>query len=187
VAYAPGDTTFNESFATAVETIGSRRWLAANATPDVREKQALTEARRRDFHVLVRAWRAQLDAMYGSDLPAAEKRVRKAQLYAGMRAGYETLKRDRWHGYKGYDHWFATVNNAGLGAQAAYDDQVGAFERLFAAQGSDFDRFYAEVRHMAALPRTERDAAMAPYRAAPSAQPPVVAPATVASGAAVSG
>ena len=31
VAYAPGDTTFNESFATAVERIGSQRWLEANA------------------------------------------------------------------------------------------------------------------------------------------------------------
>ena len=29
VAYAPGDTTFNESFATAVEHIGSQRWLEA--------------------------------------------------------------------------------------------------------------------------------------------------------------
>ena len=187
VAYAPGDTTFNESFATAVEHIGSERWLQENATPEVRAKQALTEARRDDFHVLVRAWRAKLDAMYRSDLPDADKRAQKAQLYAGMRADYEALKREQWHGYTGYDHWFATANNAALGAQAAYDDQVGAFERLFLAQGRDFDRFYAEVRRMAALSRAERDAAMAPYRDAPSAQPPVVAPATPASGAAVSG
>jgi len=164
VAYAAGDTTFNESFATAVEHIGSQRWLEANASAEVRTKQALTESRRQDFHVLVRAWRAKLDAMYRSRLPDADKRARKAQSYAGMRADYEILKREQWHGYKGYDPWFASVNNAALGAQAAYDDQVGAFERLFAAQGSDFDRFYAEVRRMAALPRPERDAAMAKYR-----------------------
>jgi predicted aminopeptidase len=187
VAYAPGDTTFNESFATAVEQIGSQRWLEANATPAVREQQALTESRRRDFHVLVRAWRAKLDAMYRSDLPDADKRARKAQLYAGMRADYETMKREQWHGYTGYDHWFATVNNAALGAQAAYDDQVGAFVRLFAAEGSDFDRFYAEVKRMAALSRPERDAAMAPYRDAPAAPTPVVAPATPSSAPTVSG
>jgi predicted aminopeptidase len=186
VAYAPGDTTFNESFATAVEHIGSERWLERNASAEVRAKQALTESRRDDFHVLIRKWRAQLDAMYRSGLPDAEKRVRKAELYAGMRADYAAMKRDKWNGYSGYDHWFATANNAALGAQAAYDDEVGAFERLFAAQGSDFDRFYAEVRRMAALPRPERDAAMAPYRAAP--QPaPLVAPATPSSGAPVSG
>ena len=186
VAYAPGDTTFNESFATAVEHIGSQRWLEKNATPDVLAKQLLTESRRDDFHVLVRAWRAKLDAMYRSKLPDAEKRVRKAELYAGMRADYEALKRGKWAGYNGYDHWFAKANNATMGTQGAYDDEVGAFERLFAAEGSDFDRFYAEVRRMAALPKPERDAALAPYRATP--QPaPVVAPATPASGTTVSG
>jgi predicted aminopeptidase len=186
VAYAPGDTTFNESFATAVEHIGSQRWLEKNAAPDVLAKQLLTESRRDDFHVLVRAWRAKLDAMYRSNLPDADKRVRKAELYAGMRADYEALKRGKWSGYTGYDHWFAKANNATMGTQGAYDDEVGAFERLFAAEGSDFDRFYAEVRRMAALPKPERDAALAPYRAAP--QPaPVVAPATPSSGATVSG
>ena len=186
VAYAPGDTTFNESFATAVEHIGSQRWLAANASAEVREKQALTETRRQDFHVLVRAWRAKLDAMYRSDLPDADKRVRKATLYAGMRADYAAMKRDKWGGYAGYDHWFAKANNATMGTQGAYDDEVGAFERLFVAKGGDFDRFYAEVRRMAALTRPERDAAMAPYREAPQVAP-VVAPATPASGAVVSG
>lgn len=186
VAYAPGDTTFNESFATAVEHIGSQRWLERNASPEVRARQALTESRRHDFQVLVRAWRAKLDAMYRSDLPDADKRVRKAALYAGMRADYEALKRGKWNGYAGYDHWFAKANNATMGTQGAYDDEVGAFERLFAAQGGDFDRFYAQVRRMAALPKPERDAAMAPYRAPPR-QAPVVAPATPASAAPVSG
>ena len=186
VAYAPGDTTFNESFATAVEHIGSQRWLERNATAEVRARQALTESRRDDFHVLVRAWRAKLDAMYRSGLPDDQKRVRKAELYAGMRADYEALKRDKWGGYTGYDRWFATANNAALGAQAAYDDQVGAFERLFVAQGSDFGRFYAEVRRLAALPRAERDAALAPLREAPTAAP-VPAPASAASAGALSG
>ncbi|MDP9123410.1 MAG: aminopeptidase [Pseudomonadota bacterium] len=186
VAYAPGDTTFNESFATAVERIGSQRWLEANASAEVREKQALTESRRHDFHVLVRAWRAKLDALYRSDLPDADKRVRKAELYAGMRADYAEMKRDKWAGYTGYDHWFAKANNATMGTQGAYDDEVGAFERLFAAEGSDFTRFYAEVRRMAALTRPERDAAMAKYREAPEPAP-VVAPATPASGTPVSG
>ena len=186
VAYAPGDTTFNESFATAVEHIGSQRWLQRNATAEVRANQALTESRRDDFHVLVRAWRAKLDALYRSDLPDADKRVRKAELYAGMRAEYAAMKRDKWGGYAGYDRWFAKANNATMGTQGAYDDEVGAFERLFAAEGGDFDRFYAEVRRMAALPRPERDVAMAPYRAASQAAP-AVAPAAPASAATVSG
>jgi len=74
VAYAAGDTTFNESFATAVERLGSRRWLEANATADVRAQQAAIEARRQDFRQLVRACRDQLDAVYKSALPDADKR-----------------------------------------------------------------------------------------------------------------
>jgi predicted aminopeptidase len=169
VAYAPGDTTFNESFATAVETIGGQRWLATHATPEVRERQALTERRRHDFHVLVRAWRARLDALYRSDLPEADKRARKPQMYAAMRADYERLKREQWQGYAGYDKWFAQANNAALGAEAAYDEQVGTFIRLFHAEGDDFGRFYAEVKRLARLPKAEREAGLAPYRDAPAA------------------
>jgi predicted aminopeptidase len=164
VAYAPGDTTFNESFATAVERIGSRRWLEANATADVRAQQALIESRRQDFRRLVRACRDRLDAVYKSELPDADKRVRKAELLAALRADYETMKRERWNGFKGYDAWFAGVNNAALGAQAAYDDQVETFERLFAAEGGDFTHFYAEVQRLAKLPKAERDAVLAKYK-----------------------
>jgi predicted aminopeptidase len=71
------------------------------------------------------------------------------------------MKAERWKGYAGYDAWFAGANNASLGAQGAYDDKVEAFERLFVAQGRDFKRFYAEVQRLAALPKAERDAALA--------------------------
>jgi len=164
VAYASGDTTFNESFATAVERIGSRRWLEANATADVRAQQLAIEGRRQDFRSLVRAYRDRLDAVYKGDAPDADKRARKAELIAALRADYETLKRERWNGFKGYDAWFADVNNAALGAQAAYDDKVETFERLFAAEGSDFPRFYAEVQRLARLPKAERDAVLARYQ-----------------------
>ncbi len=168
VAYAAGDTTFNESFATAVERLGSRRWLEANATADVRAQQAAIEARRQDFRQLVRACRDQLDAVYKSALPDAGKRARKAELIAALRADHETMKRERWNGFKGYDAWFAGVNNAALGAQAAYDDKVETFERLFAAEDGDYARFYAEVQRLAKLPKAERDAVLEKYRPSPA-------------------
>ena len=36
VAFAPGDTLFNESFASTVEKIGAERWLAEPAAPAAR-------------------------------------------------------------------------------------------------------------------------------------------------------
>ncbi len=168
IAYASGDTTFNESFATAVEHIGSRRWLEANATEDVRVQQAAIEDRRQDFRQLVRRYRDQLEAVYAGASPDADKRARKVALLAALHADYATMKHDRWKGYKGYDPWFADVNNAALGAQAAYDDQVETFEHLFAAEDGDFDRFYAEVKRLAALPKADRDAVLTRYRPAPA-------------------
>jgi predicted aminopeptidase len=166
-AYASGDTTFNESFATAVERIGGRRWLAAYGTDEVRAEQARIDQRRQDFRTLVRRCRGELQALFDGPLPDAQKLERKAAVYAALKADYEAMKTERWNGFKGYDRWFATVDNAALGTLGAYDDKVDTFERMFEAQGEDFARFYAEVRRLAALPKAQRDAALAQY-AAPS-------------------
>jgi predicted aminopeptidase len=163
VAYASGDTTFNESFATAVERIGGRRWMAAYGSDEVRAQQARIEQRRQDFRQLVRRCREQLKTVYEGTEPDEAKRAAKAAMLDALRADYETMKRERWEGFKGYDAWFAGVNNAELGAQGAYDDKVDTFERLFEAEGEDFSRFYAEVKRLADLPKAEREAALAKY------------------------
>ena len=80
---------------------------------------------------------------------------------AGMRADYARLKAGRWGGYAGYDSWFEHANNAALGVQAAYNELVPQFEALFRREGSDFGRFYAEVKRLAALPKAERRAELA--------------------------
>ena len=161
VVYASDDTMFNESFATAVERIGVRRWLQSDqATPTAREAAVLSEQRRSDFRALTRGTRAALERLYASDKSDTDKRAAKAGLMAAMQAGHQRLKSQRWDGYAGYDNWFAHANNATLGVQAAYDEWVPAFERLFAREGSDFGRFYAAVKALAAMPRAERHATL---------------------------
>ena len=161
VAYATGDTTFNESFATAVERLGVHRWLAAHGAEVARREYAALDARRDDFRALTGRTRAQLQMLYASDAPRAEKHARKAELMASMRAEYARLKTERWGGFAGYDTWFAHANNASLGVLAAYNAQVPDFERLFEREGRDFGRFYAAVRRLAALPTDERHATLA--------------------------
>ncbi|WKB51951.1 aminopeptidase [Eleftheria terrae] len=169
IAYAKGDTTFNESFATAVERIGGQRWLAEHADAAAREEYERFDARRQDFRALTLAWRERLAALYQEPLPPEAMRARKAELFAQMRAEYNTMKQARWGGYAGYDGWFARANNASLGVLAAYNELVPAFERLFDAQGGDFQRFYDEVRRLAELPREQRRQALGlPAVAAPS-------------------
>lgn len=161
IAYAGGDTEFNESFATAVERIGGTRWLQERATPQAREDYARYDGRRQDFRALTMQYRDRLDALYKGPLSEDEKRAEKARLMAALRADYETMKAQRWGGFSGYDAWFARANNASFGVLAAYNELVPGFERLFEREGRDFVRFYAEVKRLAALPKKERRTALA--------------------------
>ena len=116
-----------------------------------------------DFRAITLRTRAALAALYASDLDDATKLQRKAALMAAMRAEHAALKAQPagpWAGFNGYDAWFARANNASLALQAAYDGLVPQFEALFRRQGSDFARFHAEVRRLAALPADQRRAAL---------------------------
>ncbi len=161
VAYADDDTTFNESFATAVERIGGQRWMARHASEQARAEHERTEQRRQDFRAFTLRWRATLDTLYQGDLPDAAKRERKAALMVQMRSEYQALKAERWGGFAGYDGWFERANNASFAVLAAYNDLVPEFEALFQRSGSDFGRFYAAVQGLAALPKAERRAKLA--------------------------
>ena len=158
--YAAGDTAFNESYATAVERLGLARWQAATG----RSADDPAAARRAaDFRALTQRTRDALDALYRGPLDEAAKRARKADLLAALRSDHAALKAQPagpWSGFSGYDAWISRANNASLALQAAYDGQVPQFEALFHQQGSDFARFHAEVRRLAALPADQRRAAL---------------------------
>ncbi len=156
VAFAKGDTVFNESFATAVERVGSARWLNEHASPQARDEHERFEARRRDFRELTSRYRARFEALYAGDASDTAKRAAKADLLAQLRSEHETIRRDRWGGFSGYDGWFARANNASFGVLSAYNELVPNFERLLAREGGDLPRFYAEVKRIAALPQAER-------------------------------
>jgi predicted aminopeptidase len=160
VAYANDDTTFNESFAVAVERIGVRRWLERHAQSEARAAFAQSERRREDFRALTLRARQALLAAYATPGDEALRRARKAAVMAELRTDYAAMKAERWQGYAGYDDWFARANNASLGVLAAYNELVPDFERLFEREGGDFTRFHAAVRTLARLPRDQRRAAL---------------------------
>jgi len=161
VAYADDDTTFNESFATAVERLGGQRWLSAQASPAVREEDGLQAQRRLDFRALTQSTRSRLLTVFESAQPDTDKQRAKVEVMTAFRAEYETLKTQRWGGFRGYDAWMARANNASFGVQAAYDELVPSFERLFEQQGRDFQRFYERVQVLAKLPKDQRRAQLA--------------------------
>jgi predicted aminopeptidase len=160
VAFAPGDTLFNESFASSVEKIGAERWLREHASDAARADYAQAGQRRADFRELTDRYRRDFIALYASAASDADKRTGKTVLLSRLRADYATLKATRWNGYAGYDGWFARANNASFGVLASYTELVPAFERLFEREGESFPRFYAEVKRIAALPPEQRRAAL---------------------------
>jgi predicted aminopeptidase len=162
IAFAKDDTMFNESFATAVERIGGRRWLQERATAQARDEYARFDARRQDFRALTQRYRDAFDALYRSDATDADKRASKHALLLRLRKDHAVLKEQRWGGFSGYDSWFERANNASLGVLSAYNELVPQFERLFEREGRDLNRFYAEVRRLAASPKPERHAALKP-------------------------
>ncbi len=162
VVYVSGDTTFNESFAVAVEEEGVKRWFAredggAAATAAYR----LSVDRKRAFVALLTRHRIALQALYEQGDDAA-KRVAKRAEFAALHADYEALKRDpasALFGYTGYDRYFAqALNNANLAAVATYTQHVSAFAKLIADERGDLPRFYRAVEALAKLPVAERNA-----------------------------
>lgn len=165
VAYAPDDTTFNESFATAVERIGGRRWLARQGDAAQAARVDALDRRRAEFRALTQRTRQALEAVYTGPGDEASKTAAKARVMAQLRAELDTLKQGPWQGFTGYDGWVARANNASFGVLAAYNELVPQFEALFEREGSDFTRFFARVKALAALPKEERRrqlAALAP-------------------------
>lgn len=158
VVFVGGDTTFNESFATAVEREGVRRWLAANEDPALRQSYAEFARRRQQFLDLLLKYRDSLEALYKSGEPDDVKRAGKRRLFAELRAEYGAL-RASWGGFAGYDRYFAQdLTNAHLASVGAYNALVPAFDALLDREGGDFPRFYGEVRRLARLPRDDREA-----------------------------
>jgi predicted aminopeptidase len=156
--YVPGDTVFNESFAVAVEQEGIDRWLARDGDPAKRAAFDLYEQRKSAFIDLVMKFRDSLRTLYASAASDAEKRQKKAETFAAMKAEYLILK-SSWGGFAGYDRFFAQeLNNAHLVPVATYSELVPGFRRLLAENGGDFKRFYAAVREIGKLPKEQRQA-----------------------------
>jgi predicted aminopeptidase len=151
VVFVQGDTRFNESFATAVENEGLRRWLARHATPEQRAAFAAQRARRAAFMALLRDYGKRFEALYESPHSISELRVAKTGLLATLRRDYAGLK-VVWGGYAGYDAFLGDdPNNATFASLSLYSELVPAFEVLLARQNHDLPQFYQEVASLAAL------------------------------------
>lgn len=166
--YVKDDSVFNESFATAVEEAGVKRWLVAQNNRDLDAQYARSERLRAAFRGLVVKTRARLVEIYDGDASDETKRKQKSETFLAMRAAYDQAKAGE-PGLASYERWFSqSPNNASLAAFAVYTERVPAFQAILVQEGGDLQRFYARVKALAALPKSERDAALAAVTPSPA-------------------
>jgi predicted aminopeptidase len=157
LVYLPGDTTFNESFATAVEREGVRRWLAKSNKDFNIDAALLDYDRQQQFVDLVGGYRDRFESLYQLEINESSMRSQKLELQQTLREEYAVLKQ-QWQVYEGYDGWFSrSLNNAQLSTVASYNDLLPFFAAVFEQSNQDFSTFYAEVSRIADLPEQERD------------------------------
>jgi predicted aminopeptidase len=161
--YIPDDTAFNESFATAVEQEGIKRWqMLTNATQDYAAWQRKRRSRHK-FTALVSKYRDRLKVLYESNLPANEKRNQKAAVFSRMRSEFSVLKSNHRE-MAVYGAWFnRPLNNAQLISVSTYHDWVPAFSQMLSDANGDLKKFYDRCRQLAKKEPQERHRILTDY------------------------
>lgn len=139
VVYVRDDSTFNESFAVAVEREGVRRWLAATGRSAEVRSFFGSQERSAKFVAEIEQSRARLKALYSTTFSPERMRERK-KIELGI-LGERLMEHTKFKDI--------SPNNAFLASFATYTELVPAFEKLLAEEGGNLERFYARVRELA--------------------------------------
>jgi len=159
VVYIADDTTFNESFATAVEELGLEQWLSQPGRERLQAQYAEFDGRRRAFRALLSGAQIDLKQIYANEGKVAQNAVlaAKSMRMSQLRADYLAL-RGEWGGWPGYDRFMSEdLNNAKLAVSGLYNQHVPGFKRLFEWCGRDFPLFYDAVESLGQRSKEKRD------------------------------
>jgi predicted aminopeptidase len=153
--YVKGDTAFNESFATFVQTEGLREWRQYRGLPPQDDRAAAMDD---GFTQLVLDLRARLKTLYASGASETGMATGKQREIELFRTRYAQWCDRLWPNDHRYDGWVAApINNARLLPFGLYDQWTPAFAALFERAGRQWPAFYANVRALAKLPEKRRD------------------------------
>lgn len=152
VAYVKDDSTFNESFATAVELEGVSRWLDQHGSDEQRAMFDSAQRRKTTSTALMLDYRKRLEKLYASDESDEEKRAAKARIFAELRETILSLETSTRN-----DKQLAKrLNNSHLASISTYTQLVPEFRALLAQQNGDMAQFFKAVRKLGDLPKSER-------------------------------
>jgi len=138
-AYVPGDSDFNEAFATVVENEGARRWLTHLGRDDELTAFNASSLHEKQVAELMVETRDRLATIYASGEPTEEMRTDKTAELAGLRDSLTALGLTST----------GDLNNARLAAVATYHRCVPALTSLLAQHDSNLPDYYAAIRALA--------------------------------------
>lgn len=152
--FIPGDTDFNEAFATANAEDGVRRWLRSkHDLRGLREYEANLRKSRQVVHLMLDT-RDKLKAVYEGTYRTVEmERLAKQGVFDGMlQKALEISPHVKLH----IHHLPKSWNNARINTVATYYTMVPGFERLLKEKGGDLEAFHHAVASMRKLSNEER-------------------------------
>jgi len=152
--FIPGDTDFNEAFATANAQDGVRRWLRAKGNlSGLHEYEANLKKSRDSVHLMLRT-REKLKAVYACTYRSVEtERLAKQRVFDDMLKEAGAVSP---HARININHAPKLWNNARLNTVATYYTMVPGFERLLKEKGGDLEAFHHEVASMRKLNNEQR-------------------------------
>jgi len=154
LVYVKDDSTFNESFAVAVEREGLRRWLAATGRGAALKGFFEIQERNKNISEELAQSRARLQALYRTRLAPEAMRERKRAELAALKKSLASNPRFK----------DAEPNNALLASFATYNELVTEFEFMLKENDGNLAAFYAQIKRYAASEPSNRGPLSKPSR-----------------------
>lgn len=155
--YVKNDTTFNESFATAVEQAGVSAWYTTHPNDEELVNYLNRFERRTAFLQLAMTTKNQLKLLYDSTTSDENRIAKRKGILTQFRQQYENLVETQWQGQRPYGGWMkGPLNNAQWNTLSAYYDLVPAFTHLLNHLEGNFQQFYDICAKLGKKPKAER-------------------------------
>jgi predicted aminopeptidase len=161
VIYISGDTSFNESFATALAKEGLKRWLLVREEEHLFQAAQQSSRRKSEVIRLISDSREKLTKLYASESSTLEMNQKKIEILNQLPLDYELL-RQNWGMGNEFQSWmlktgkYSKLNNAKLGTIADYNHWVPAFLQLLSENDGEIELFIQSVKKLGQQNRLAR-------------------------------
>ncbi|EPG76451.1 putative aminopeptidase [Leptospira fainei serovar Hurstbridge str. BUT 6] len=151
--YFPGDSVFNESYASFVEEAGTKAYLFSIGGQKLVEARESSEQEREQYKKLLRETAELLKNLYSKKISEEQIRKEKGEILLSFK---RELGQRNWKTVNGKKLSERDWNNEDFVGMLRYHSGSAFFERKFLEVGRDFGKFHEEMRKLVSLSSAER-------------------------------